>query len=100
MILDQHGVSLKSEGVADIALSPSAAQKALQVLEAAEIAVTGGEVWRRHDGRFMPTYDIWNVERADYATPDEYVKDSLEIAKKQIDRYMNLQGDIFITLGF
>ena len=98
-ILDQDGVSLESEGVADIALPPSAARRALDVLRSAKIAVTGGEVWCRSGNRFTPTYDIWNVEKADYSTVDEYVRDSLEVAGKQVDKYMSLQDGFFIALG-
>jgi hypothetical protein len=98
-ILDQDGVSLKSEGVADIALPPGAARRALDVLRAAKIAVTGGEVWCRRGDRFTPTYDIWNVESADYSTVDEYVRDSLEVADKQVNKYMSLQEGFFIALG-
>lgn len=99
VILYQDGVSLKSEGIADIALSPGAARRALGVLRSAKIAVTGGEVWRRSGNGFTPTYDIWNVEKYDYSTVDEYVRDSLAVADKQVEKYLCIKDDLYIVLG-
>jgi Immunity protein 40 len=98
-ILEQEGQSLKSEGVADIALSPHMALRALEVLRRAEVAVTGGEVWKKVGDRFQPTYDIWNIEKADFESSDLYVQASLNMAQQQIKNYIDSSDEIFVSIG-
>jgi Immunity protein 40 len=98
-ILEQEGVSLQSEGIADVALAPVAAQRAIAVLKSAQVGVVGGEVWKREGNRFIPTYDIWNVEKSDYASHEEYIQQSLKIADQQVCKYINSQDEVYLTLG-
>lgn len=98
-ILQQEGVSLQSEGVKDIALTPSAALRAIAALKVAQVGVAGGEIWKKTGVRFVPTYDIWNVERSDYSSDGEYVRVSLDIAERQVLKYTVSQNEEYVTLG-
>jgi len=98
-ILQQEGVSLQSEGVADVALAPVAALRAVATLRSAQIGITGGEVWEKKGDRFVLTYDIWNVEKSDYPNYDEFVQASLAIAERQVKKYVDSQDKVFLTLG-
>jgi len=98
-ILQQEGVSLQSEGVADVALAPVAALRAVATLRSAQIGITGGEVWEKKGDRFVLTYDIWNVEKSDYTNYDEFVQASLAIAERQVKKYVDSQDKVFLTLG-
>ncbi len=98
-ILQQEGVSLKSEGIVDVGLIPDAARRAVAALRSAQIRITGGEVWKKKGNRFVPTYDIWDVEKSDYSSHDEYVQASLDIAERQVKKYIDSKDEIFIVLG-
>ena len=98
-ILQNEGVSLQTEGVADVALSPSAARRAIEILKLSKIRILGGEVWKREGKRFIPTYDIWNIERSDYLSYEKYTQESLEMATHQVERCELGLEDVFLTLG-
>lgn len=98
-ILQQEGVSLQSEGISDVALKPHAALRAIEILRSAQIGIVGGEVWERKDGRFFPTYDIWDVDRSNYKNDADHASISLDIAERQVRTYIDSHKDIFITLG-
>lgn len=98
-ILQMEGISLQSEGVADIALKPESAFRAVAALRAAQVGITGGEVWERRDGRFVPTYDIWDVDESDYSSLDKYIQVSLALAERQVKKYLDSQEGVFIILG-
>ena len=98
-ILQKEGVSLQREGVNDVALTPAAAHRAIAALRCSQTGIIGGEIWRKKGDRFVPTYDIWDVEKSDYLSHAEYVLASLEIAERQVQKYVDSQDDVFVTLG-
>ena len=98
-ILQKEGVSLQIEGVDDVALAPAVARRAISALRCSQMGITGGEVWKKMGDRFVPTYDIWDVEETDYPSHDAYVLASLEIAERQVQKYADSKDDVFVTLG-
>lgn len=98
-ILQEEGISLRSEGVNDIALKPEAALRAVAALRTSQVGITGGEIWEKKDERFFPTYDIWDVEKSDYSNISEYIQASLDIAERQIKKYVAAFNEIVVTLG-
>jgi broad-specificity NMP kinase len=56
-------------------------------------------VWKcNSEGRFVPTYDIWDLDKSDYKSVDEYLLQSSDIAEKQVRGYLG-STDIVIVLG-
>ena len=98
-LLQLEGISLASEGVSDIALFPAIALQAIQLLRCSQTGIIGGEVWKcNSEGRFVPTYDIWDLDKSDYKSVDEYLLQSSDIAEKQVRGYLG-STDIVIVLG-
>ena len=100
-IRQQEGISLESEGSCDLAFTPEVALRAIRALTGSQTGILGGEVWRLNDdGRFVQTYDIWDVERSDYKRADEFLQQSWDLAERQVNRYINLKDKFFIVLNF
>ena len=98
-LLRQEGISLASEGISDIAFSPIIALQAIQLLRGSLTGIIGGEVWKcNSEGRFIPTYDIWDLDKSDDQSIDEYLLQSWDVAEKQVRRYL-ASTDIVIVLG-
>jgi len=99
-ILKEAGISLSSEGVGDIALTPKAAARAIQALKDAGVGITGGEAWQRKADRFLPTYDNWSIESSDFSNRDDYLRESWKRAECHITRYASgSRDDILIAIG-
>lgn len=98
-ILRQEGVSLKSEGVDDMALPLEAALRAISILRASRVPTVGGEVWERVGDRFKPTYDGWSLERENCIDENEYIDATLNAAEKVVGFYSSRNGVFFIAFG-
>lgn len=97
-LLREEGISLAGSGVNDTGLPPRSAAKAIQILKDSGIALIGGEAWQKVGERFVPIYDIWNIERGDFPDLQDYLRESWRLAESHVARHEK-RDDIFLVLG-
>lgn len=92
------GESLEMLGVRNWVLDHAGALEAVERLSREGVAVAGGDVYRRENGRLEPTYDNWYCNRSDGEQMHEYVERSIDIARGYITDYPDLDGGAFFSL--
>lgn len=92
------GEYLEMLGVRNWALDQAGALDAVEKLSCQGIAVAGGDVYRRENGRLESTYDDWYCNRNDGEQMDEYVERSTSLARNYISAYPNSDGGAFFSL--
>ena len=77
----REGEFLEMLGVRNWALDRAGALDAVERLSCEGVAVAGGDVYRREDGRLETTYDNWYCNRNDGEQMNEYIERSVDIAR-------------------
>jgi hypothetical protein len=77
---------LSSLGINEIAWSPSDAIEVLRLLDETDVAVLGGDVYRREGVEFEPTCENWYVDRGRCESIGEFAKRSREVARSFIGK--------------
>lgn len=94
----REGESLETLGVRNWALDQAGALGAVERLSRERIAVAGGDVYRRENGRLETTYDNWYCNRKDGEQMSEYIERSVDIAKNYISEYPGSDSGVFFSL--
>jgi immunity protein 40 of polymorphic toxin system len=88
-----------AEGCDEVAWSKADALAVLACLVASEVAVLGGDVLRRSNGRTQHAYDNWYCDRDHGEAWRTYVERSHRVAEDYVRRYPDPEdGSILYTL--
>lgn len=86
-------------GIAEVALERVAALEAIGALKESGIPILGGDVYKSHRGNIKSTYDNWYCQEEDFASKEEYLKQSWVKAEQYIRGYNDpMDGSVLYTL--
>ena len=88
----KKGSFLSDEGIYNWALTKTDALIALDELFAIRVAILGGDVCSKIDGRYSLVGDNWYCDRNESESHDEFLIRSYNVAKKYIEKYDDLSG--------
>lgn len=96
--LAQRAHSLESEGLSEIGWELGDALSVVSALERRGGALLGGDVYRREEGRPVPTYDSWHCERRPDESAKEFVVRSAQVARNYLHSYPSSDGQTIFVL--
>lgn len=91
------GDSLESNGIKNWALNKQQTVYALEKFSALNVAVLGGDVFKKVDGVYRPTYDSWSCDVIEGEQKREFVKRSIAKALNYISTY-NSEYEAYFVL--
>lgn len=94
----REGEFLEMLGVRNWALDRVGALDAVERLSCERIAVAGGDVYKRENGRLETTYDNWYCNRNDGEQMSEYIERRVDIARNYISKYPGSDSRVFFSL--
>ncbi|WP_349985627.1 Imm40 family immunity protein [Stenotrophomonas sp. WHRI 8082] len=94
----REGEFLEMLGVRNWALDRVGALDAVERLSCEGIAVAGGDVYRREDGRLETTYENWYCNRKDGEQVSQYIERSVDIARNYISKYPDSDSRVLFSL--
>jgi hypothetical protein len=77
--------SLFSIGVDEVVWALGDVVRVLEILDRAGVAVLGGDVYRRENFGFEPTYENWHAEKDRSESAEEFAKRSRIVAREFIN---------------
>jgi len=80
--------SLSEIGVEELAWRPNDAAQVMELLRQTEIAVLGGDVYVKPNGRFEASYENWYAERDQHEMPSTFASRSRSIASEYLANLM------------
>lgn len=91
--------SLSALGIEEQAWRPEEAAQVLELLRPTGIAVLGGDVYIKRNGRVEPSYENWYAERGPQEMPAAFAIRSQSIAREYLGKLpVFVAGEPLVTL--